>query len=407
MVQVKGVKHREATIHQLGGKSGMENFIYDIATKVYFGKEQIKVLSSILPHYGKKALLVYGGGSIKTNGIYDHVCKLLHEAGMDYVELSGVEANPRIETVRKGVDLCEKHHVDVLLCVGGGSVIDCGKAIGASYASHVDAWDIIEDFTNITKTLPLIAVLTIAATGSEMDGIGVISDMDKKEKRPMKHPLLRPSVAILDPTYTFSVSKEQTAAGVVDILSHLMETYFSNEEGYMQERLCEGLMKTCIHCGYLAYNNPDDYEARANMMWCASWAINDFLKCGRSVTWSVHAIEHQLSAYYDITHGIGLAILTPNWMRYVLNDSTVKMFAQFARNVWDVKESDDETAAKKGISCMKTFYGMLNMPSTLRDVNIMETDNFEDMAKKALPYVVDTFYPLQKEDIIAIYERSY
>ena len=385
----------------------MENFIYDIPTKVYFGKNQIHALHEVIKEYGSHVLIVYGGGSIKKSGIYDQVIEELNKAKTQYWELSGVEANPRIETVRKGVDLCDEHKVEVILPVGGGSVIDCGKAIAASYASNEDAWDLIEDSSKVRDVLPIIAVLTIAATGSEMDGIGVISDLKKREKRPLKHPLLRPKVAILDPSYTCSVSSYQTAAGTADILSHLMETYFSNIEGYMQKRLCEGLMKTCIHNGLAAYVNGNDYEARANLMWTATWAINDFLKAGRPVTWSVHAIEHQLSAYYDITHGVGLAILTPNWMEHVMSKKTVPDFAEFAREVWGVSEKDDETAAHKGITCLRAFFAMLKLPKTLREVGIEEKTYFEDMAEKAMPYLSGTYVTLTKEDVKAIYEKSF
>lgn len=385
----------------------MENFIYDIPTRVYFGKGQLASLCDVLPAYGSRVLLVYGGGSIHRNGIYDAVLAELKKAGLDVFELSGVEANPRIETVREGVKLCRGHGIDVLLPVGGGSVIDCAKAIAASAASETDAWELIEDFSKITAVLPVVAVLTIAATGSEMDGIGVISDMQKHEKRPLKHPLLRPVAAILDPSYTCSVPPAQTAAGVADILSHLMETYFSNVEGYMQERMCEALMKTCIHCGRKAYDDGDDYEARANLMWCATWAINDFLKAGRPITWSVHAIEHQLSAYYDMTHGVGLAILTPHWMEHVLNKDTEKQFAQFARVVWDVKECDDHTAACQGIACLRNFLQELHLPMTLQEAGVHETTYFEDMADKALPYLHGIFYPLTRDDIVTIYQKSY
>lgn len=384
----------------------MENFIYDIPTKVYFGKDQLKSLGHEIHPYGKRVLLIYGGESIRRNGIYNDVCEILENENIFYCELSGVNANPRIETVREGVKLCEENDIDVVLPVGGGSVIDCAKSIAASFASKVDAWELLDDFNKISKVLPIIAVLTIAATGSEMDGIAVISDLNTREKRPLKHPKLRPQIAILDPTYTFTVSMDQTAAGIADILSHLMETYFSNVEGYMQEKLCEGLMKTCIHCGKQAYLDGTDYEARSNLMWCASWAINDFLKMGRPVTWSVHAIEHQLSAVYDITHGIGLAILTPHWMEHVLNETTAPKFAQFAREVWDVNEASDVEAAKIGIQCIKDFFRYLQLPTTLREVGINEDLYYEEMANKALPYLNGVFFPINKNDIIEIYKKS-
>lgn len=385
----------------------MENFIYDIPTSVYFGKGQIEALKELIPTYGSRILLVYGGGSIKKSGVYNQVIEVLLTSNVEIYELAGVEANPRIETVRKGVQVCEQHQIEVVLPIGGGSVIDCAKAIAASYGSKTDAWELIEDSRKVQSVLPIVCVLTLAATGSEMDAIAVVSDIEKREKRPLKHPFLRPKVAIMDPTYTYSVPKKQTAAGIVDILSHLMETYFSNSEGYMQERICEALMKTCMHCGYQAFMTPYDYEARANLMWTSSWAINDFLKCGRPVTWSVHAIEHQLSACYDLTHGVGLAILTPHWMEHVLNEQTELPFARFARLVFGVEDEQNDVAARKGMQCLKAFYQTIDMPSTLRDVGITTTTLFDEMSEKALPYLKDTFFPLTKEDIIAIYERSF
>lgn len=385
----------------------MENFIYDIPVKVYFGKGQIQALHNVLLDYGSHVLFVYGGGSIKRSGLYNQVIEEFNKAEVQFHELSGVEVNPRIDTVREGVTLCEKYQIEVIVPVGGGSVIDCAKAIAASYGSHTDAWELIEDASKITAVLPVIAVLTIAATGSEMDGISVISDYRKREKRPLKHPFIRPKAAILDPSYTCSVSRMQTAAGVADILSHLMETYFSNVDGYMQKRLCEGLMKTCIHNGLIAYEDGNDYEARANLMWTATWAINDFLKAGRPVTWSVHALEHQLSAYYDITHGIGLAVLTPVWMETVQNENTISDFAEFAREVWDVKEEDEWKAAAEGIQCLRAFFAKLQLPNTLRQTGIQEITYFKEMAEKAKPFLKGTYVPLMEKDIIHIYEKSF
>lgn len=384
----------------------MQNFIYDIPTKVYFGKDQIQHLHTILGEYGKKALLVYGGGSIKGNGIYDAILKEAEVSATSIVELSGVEANPQLGTVKRGIKIARGVQADVILAVGGGSSIDCAKAIAAGVYYDGDPWDFVIDESKITKALPIISVLTIAATGSEMDHISVISNIETQEKIGMRHPLLRPKVSIMDPTYTFSVSKYQSASGTADIMSHVMESYFSKEEAYLQDQFAESLLKTCIEFGVTAYNTPDHYEARANLMWASSWAINDLLKLGKPVAWSVHPIEHQLSAVYDITHGVGLAILTPHWMEYVLNDSTVEKFATLARNVWGVEDCEDQfKVARAGIERLKAFYHQLELPTTLSQLDIDET-HFEAMAAKCEPALKDAYVALSKEDIIKIYKAS-
>ncbi len=335
----------------------MKNFLYDIETKIYFGKDQISEIGNIIPNYGNRAMLVYGGGSIKKNGIYSQINKELSSKQIEIVELSGVEPNPQINTVRRGVSLARKNDVNVLIAVGGGSVIDCAKLIAAGVNSDYDPWVLVKNPSLIHNALPIVTILTIAATGSEMDYISVISNEETKEKIGTRHPCLRPKVSILDPTYTFSVSKYQTASGVSDILSHAMESYFSNEKGYFQDRMSEAIMDTVIHYGPIAISDPDNYEARANIMWASSWAINDFLKLGKPVGWSVHPIEHQLSAVYDITHGVGLAILTPHWMEKILSDKTSQKISKWAQRVFNViPENNDFETAKKGIEELKRFY---------------------------------------------------
>ena len=282
----------------------MENFTYTIPTTIYFGKGQVKQIGDIVSQYGKRVLLVYGGGSIKRNGIYDDVTAIFKENEITYFELAGVEPNPRITTVRKGVEICRKENIEVVLPIGGGSTIDCAKVIAAATSYSGDAWDIVLDPSKVVSVLPIVSILTLAATGSEMDTFAVISDMDSNDKIGTSHEDMRPKASILDPTYTFSVPAYQTAAGTADIMSHIMECYFSNVQGYMQDRMAEGLFKTCIEFGVKAITKPDDYEARANLMWASSWAINNFIKLGKAVEWSVHPMEHQLSAYYDITHGV-------------------------------------------------------------------------------------------------------
>lgn len=385
----------------------MENFIYSIPTDVYFGKNQIQQIGKIILKYGKRVLLVYGGGSIKRNGAYYDVINELNKLDIYYTELSGVEPNPRITTVRKGIEICRKNNIEVILPIGGGSTIDCAKVIAAGVSYPNDPWDIVLDSTKIKNVLPIISVLTIAATGSEMDSVAVISNMETNDKIGTGHKDMRPKASILDPTYTFSVPKIQTAAGTADIMSHIIETYFSNQTGYMQDRVAEGLLQTCIAFGIKAIEEPNNYEARANLMWASSWAINDFIKLGKNGKWSVHAIEHQLSAYYDITHGIGLAILTPHWMEYILNDQTVHKFSEFGIRVWNIEPTKDEyEIAREAIQKTKNYFVAMGIPQSLHEIGIKDDTYFDEMAEKASLKLTNTYVPLTKEDVKAIYYKS-
>ncbi|MGI5999809.1 MAG: iron-containing alcohol dehydrogenase [Candidatus Merdisoma sp.] len=384
----------------------MENFIYHVPTKIYFGKGQIASLKEELPRYGKKALLVYGGGSIKRNGIYDAIRRLSEEAGIELLELPGVEANPRITTVYRGVELCRREGIDMVLPAGGGSVIDCAKLVAAGACYEGDAWELVKHPGLIEKALPVICVLTVAATGSEMDHIAVISNDETQEKIGTRNPLLRPKASILDPSYTFSVSPYQTAAGVADIMSHAMESYFSREPADLQNYFAEAILRVCVENGKRLLDEPDNYEARANVMWAASWAINDTLKMGHMVQWSVHPIEHQLSAVYDVTHGEGLAILTPHWMRRVLDEESVGQFEELAVHIWKVKPSGDRfRTAQEGIACLERFFESLGLKSRLSQLGIDES-HFEEMAAKAAAQVKGAYRELTKEDIIQIYRDS-
>ena len=384
----------------------MQNFIYHIPTKIYFGEGQIKELGTILKNNGNSVLLVYGGGSIKKNGIYDEVQNILKEYNIAYQELSGVEPNPRIDTVRKGISLCRKHNLEMVLAIGGGSTIDCGKVIAAGVYYDGDAWDIVINGRLSTNTLPIIAVPTLAATGSEMDTFAVISNPETKDKIGTGHPSMRPVAAILDPTYTYSVNAYHTAAGTADIMSHIMECYFSNAQGYLQDRIAEALLKTCIHYGKEAIAHPDNYEARANLQWASCWAINNLLQLGKNVSWSVHPMEHELSAYYDITHGVGLAILTPHWMKYVCTDEHVEKFKEFGINVWGIDAALPAIEiADKAIKATSAYFKSLGIPMHLKEVGVDET-YFAIMAKKAAVSMKTAFYPLTPEDIVEIYKNS-
>jgi len=384
----------------------MENFIYSIPTKIYFGKGEIRHIGEIVKSYGSRALLVYGGGSIKRNGIYDDVTAILKENDIAYEELSGVEPNPRITTVRRGIEICREKNIDVVLPIGGGSTIDCAKVVAAGVYYDGDAWDIVKNAGLIGKVLPVISVLTLSATGSEMDTFAVISDMDANDKLGTGHELMRPVASVLDPSYTESVSAYQTAAGTADMMSHIFEAYFSNVSGFMQDRMAEGLLKTCIEYGVRAVHTPDDYEARANLMWAGSWAINDFISLGKEVAWTVHPMEHELSAYYDITHGVGLAILTPHWMRYVLSDKTVDKFKAYGVNVWNIPENlGDFEIAKQAIERTAEYFEAMGLPSTLTEVGINE-EKFDIMAQKAARHLRGAYVELTAEEVKKIYQMA-
>lgn len=385
----------------------MENFQFCIPTKVMFGKGQIENLPEVMNDYGRNVLPVYGGGSIKRLGIYDKIKSLLPDRNI--TDLSGVARNPRIDKVREGAALCSKNSVDVILAVGGGSVIDSSKAIAASVAMNMDAWEIITKHTTITKTLPIIAVPTVAATGSETDAGAVISNPDTHEKLSLSSPLLFPRVSILDPTYTFTVPAKQTAAGSADILSHLMEQYFVTDNTFMGDLLVESVMKTVIHYAPIAMREPDNYEARGQLLWASNIADNATLCNGNKLcAFGVHGMEHELSAFYDVTHGIGLAILTPRWMHHVLSDKTVKRFAHFAEAVFGVKNSgDDYAVAREGISRLEKFFDSLGIPSSLTQLGIDDRD-FEKMAKQAVQngWLSYAWVPLNEQDVVSIYRDS-
>lgn len=385
----------------------MYNFTLHIPTTIHFGKGAISHLDE-LKNYGHKVLLVYGGGSIKKNGIYDTAMSILEKAEIKVLELSGVEPNPRIQTVRKGVEICKSEDIDMILAIGGGSTIDCAKVIaaGAKYAG--DAWDLVLDSSKITAALPIFDVLTLSATGTEMDPFAVISDLTKNEKWGTGSPFMVPTMSVLDPEYTYSVSKKQTAAGTADMMSHTMESYFSKENADCQKFMAEGLLRTMIKNGPIALNDPANYDARANLMWAGTHAINGNVGAGCEPAWCVHPMEHELSAFYDITHGEGLAILTPAWMEHILSEDTLSNFVGFAKNVWGLSGDDEWALAHAGIDALKKFFfETMGLPANLRAVGITDDKNFEIMAQKACDGSKGSFAPLTKEDIIEIYKAAF
>ena len=387
----------------------MQNFIYDIPTIVYFGKGQIENIGMLAKKTGKKALIVYGGGSVKRNGLFDIVVQKLMEVGVDYEELGGVEPNPKIESVRKGVEICKEAGIDLLIPIGGGSVIDCAKgiAIGAKYDG--DAWDLVKDTSKIKDALPIITVLTIAATGTEMDFYAVISNMEVNDKISIDNRCLFPKYSILDPTYTETVSAYQTAAGTADIMSHVFEVYFQKcGDTFIQDGFMEAIMKTCVKYGEKAIQNPDDYDARANLMWASSWAINGMIACGKAGPWVCHPIEHQLSAFYDVTHGMGLAVIIPHWMEKILDDSIVDVFVSYGINVFGIDASYSKyKIAKLAIEKTREFFASMQIPKTLRELGITDKSKFEIMAEKAAKGLDKAYCPLTKEDVLDILEAAF
>lgn len=384
----------------------MDPFIYHIPTKVYFGENQLQHLGKELSRCGKRVLLTYGGSSIKQSGLYERIVKEVKEAGLELFELSGIEPNPRVSSVNQGAAICREEGIDVLLAVGGGSVIDCTKFISAGAFYEGDAWDITLGKVKIEQALPIITVLTLAATGSEMDAGGVISNPKTNEKIPNGSPLLYPKVSFLDPTVTYTVNEFQTAAGSADIMSHIFEMYFTPKQDlFMLDKMMEGLMTTVVKYAPVALKEPRNYEARANLMWASSWAINGFIDGGKGQAWSCHPIEHELSAYYDITHGLGLAIVTPRWMEYILDEETAPRIRELGVQVFEVDPSlDAMSAAKETIERVKQFFfGDLGLKSSLSELGIDDT-HFKDMARKART-IGSTQYgyrPLEEHDIEAI-----
>ena len=389
----------------------MKNFVYNIPTKVYFGKDQLCHLAESLSVYGKRVLLTYGGGSIKKVGLYDAVMKELNAGGFQVFELSGIEPNPRIDSVRKGAQLCKDENIDVILAVGGGSTLDASKWMAAGACVDHDPWDFFQSPRKpLNGALPLVTILTLSATGSEMDGGGVISNPETNDKMGRMEDELYPRVSFLDPCNTFTVSPYQTACGAADIFSHIIEEYFNAEEGnlFMIDSIMEALMKTVVKYAPIALAQPDNYEARANLMWASSWAINGFIKAGKTTAWSCHPMEHQLSAYYDITHGLGLAILTPRWMKHCMKaqPETTQKFAEFAVNVFDVdKNLPAAEAALAGVAALEKFlFEDLKLTSNLTDLKIGR-EHFADMAQKAVEGgTMKAYVALSAADVADIYE---
>ena len=377
-----------------------------MTTDILFGVGQEAHLPEKLKPCGRKILLTYGGGSIKKNGLYDRLKALLND--FEIFELGGIAPNPKIESVREGAAICKKEGIDMILAVGGGSTIDCSKAIAAATYYDGDAWDLLLDMRNITKALPVAVVLTIAATGSEMDSVAVISNTETNEKLPLYSPLLLPRIAVLNPENTYTVPPFQTASGAADIMSHVIENYFDREQAFVPDAINEGLLRTVITYAPIALKQPADYEARAQLMWAGTLALNGLGSTGKNFAWSCHYIEHELSALYDITHGAGLAVLTPKWMRHILSDDTVDKFCDYAANVWGFSREEDKYAlANRGIDATETFFKEIGLSSTLTEFGI-DDSMFEAMAEKAVRIgsLENAYVPLNEQDVVRILRMS-
>ncbi|MEC1546551.1 iron-containing alcohol dehydrogenase [Bacillus halotolerans] len=389
----------------------MENFTYYNPTKLIFGKGQLEQLRKELKQYGKNVLLVYGGGSIKRNGLYDQVTGILKEEGAAVYELPGVEPNPRLATVEKGIDLCRQHNIDFLLAVGGGSVIDCTKAIAAGVKYDGDAWDIFSKKVTAEDALPFGTVLTLAATGSEMNPDSVITNWETNEKFVWGSNVTHPRFSILDPENTFTVPENQTVYGMVDMMSHVFEQYFHNVENTpLQDRMCFAVLQTVIETAPKLLEDLENYKHRETILYAGTIALNGTLQMGYFGDWASHTMEHAVSAVYDIPHAGGLAILFPNWMRYTL-DTNVGRFKNLMLNMFDIdtEGKTDKEIVLEGIDKLSAFWTSLGAPSRLSDYDIGEEklELIADIAAKEMEHGgFGNFQKLNKDDVLAILRAS-
>lgn len=386
----------------------MENFIYRNPTKLIFGKGQIEALKTEIPKYGKKVLLVYGGGSIKKSGLYEKVMSTLEEIGVEVVELSGVEPNPRLSTAKKGIEICKSEQIDFILAVGGGSVIDCTKLIAAGAKYDGEAWDLVVKKAFATEAIPFGTILTIAATGSEMNSGSVITNWEINEKHGWGSSVTFPQFSILDPVNTFTVPKNQTIYGIVDMMSHVLEHYFHLEENtHFQDRMCESLLITIMETAPKLLQNLENYEHRSTILYSGTMALNGMLNMGYAGDWASHNLEHAVSAVYDIPHGGGLAILFPHWMEHNLLIKPAR-FKQLAERVFNVNAEgkSDEEVGLEGIHKLREFWNSIGAPTHLADYEI-DDSKIELMADKAMKNgEFGKFAKLNKEDVLAIYRAS-
>lgn len=387
----------------------MENFTFYAPTYFDFGKQAEEHVGKLVKRFGgSRVLLHYGGGSIKKSGLYDRIKKCLEEESLFFAELGGVKPNPRSGLVYEGIRLCKEQNIDFILAVGGGSTIDSSKAIAAGCCYDGDFWDFYTKKAVIKDALPVGTVLTIAAAGSEGSTNTVITNEETGFKKGAGSDLLRPRFSILNPELTCTLPPYQTAAGATDIMIHICERYFSNtEEVEITDRLCEAVLKTMIHETPRVIEDPNDYEARANIMWAGMLAHNNVCGVGRVQDWASHHIEHELSALYDVTHGAGLAVIAPAWMRYVLKINPHKL-VQFAERVWEIEpQQTEEQTALKGIKAFEDFLRKIGMPLTFEEIGASESD-IDTMTEKLLTgkETEGNYVKLTADDVKKIYHYA-
>jgi len=354
----------------------MQDFIFENPTKIIFGRGQIKMIGPEVLRFGRKALLVYGRESIRKNGIYDQVTASLQGAGVSAVEFAGVKSNPVLSHALKGIELARREHVEVVLAVGGGSVIDEAKTIAAGVKAEHDVWDFFTRRKTVDDALPVLTVVTVSASASEMNSAAVITNEDGNSKFSMRSLLIQPRTSILDPSVLFTLSPAYSAYSAVDVIAHMVEGYFNNAEpcSPLQDRLVEGLTKTVMESMNLILNNPVDYTARANMMWAATLAFNGLTTSGMGqIGLPAHMIEHSLSALYDIAHGAGLSIVLPGWMTYAAEKNPAR-FAHFTREIFSTEIASDYRTAINGIVQLKSWFSSIGCPTSLKEGGIQEKD---------------------------------
>lgn len=385
------------------------NFTYHNPTKIYFGEDSLQSLKQELPKYGDNVVLIYGGGSIKKNGIYDAIQKLLEQQGKQVTEISGVMPNPTLKKLYEGIDIARQHQADLLLAVGGGSVCDYAKAVSVSVHCDEDPWDkyFIRFEEPDCQLVPVGCVLTMAGTGSEMNAGSVITNSDTKQKigRVFASEEVMPKFSILDPRYTMTVPEYQMKAGIYDIFNHICEQYFSGDDDTTSDYISEGLMRSVIHSSRIAVKNPQDYEARSNIMWTATWAVNTLISCGKSGDWMVHMLGQAVGGYTNATHGMTLAAVSLPYYRHILPYGLSK-FKHFAENVWGVQAAGktDEQVAQEGLSCMEAWMKEIGVTMSIRELGADET-MLDDLADATM--ILDGGYKkLDRQEIIDIFRES-
>ncbi|MGA2764164.1 MAG: iron-containing alcohol dehydrogenase [Spirochaetia bacterium] len=386
----------------------MENFTFVNTTKIMFGRAAEDGVGGEVKPFSTKVLLHFGKESIRKSGLFDRICRSLEKEGIRHVELGGVVPNPRLSLVREGIRLCRENKLDFILAVGGGSVIDSAKAIAAGVPYGGDVWDFYLRKATIASALPIGAVVTIPAAGSESSFGSVITNEEGSYKRDALSEHMRPRFAILNPELTFTLPPWQTACGAADIMSHVMERYFTNARAVeFTDRLCEATLKTIIHHAPRVLKDPKDYDSRAEIMWAGTVAHNDLLSTGRIGDWGSHMIEHELSAIYDIAHGAGLAVVFPAWMKRVYAHNVAR-FAQFAERVWNVEYCFEDPArtALEGIRRMEVFFREIGLPVTLKELGVKD-DRLQEMARKCTERgPVGNFVKMGRDEVLEVYRLA-